>query len=229
MESDRTHWDTIFAATEDSRLGWYEDSPTQTLRLLKQISDWRMSTILLPGVGTSSLIEELQARGAQLILNDISREALDRVKSRLGERSETVLWLCQDIAQPIGADLPAVDIWIDRAVLHFLTEERAIAGYFENLRSVVTADGHVLFAEFSTVGAPRCAGLSLHRYSVEELSDRLGPSFKLLADFDHIYTNPDGDPRPYVYALYQRQSCAPPSDTIVDRERQRGTHRSRSH
>jgi len=100
--------------------------------------------------------------------------------------------------------LPGIDIWIDRAVLHFLREEEHIQGYFNNLVSALKPGGHALFAEFSTAGAPKCAGLELHRYCIEELSARLGSHFKLISFFDHIYINPDGAARPYIYALFKR-------------------------
>lgn len=100
---------------------------------------------------------------------------------------------------------PAVDIWIDRAVLHFLTDASDIKGYFENVKSTLKTASHAIFAEFSKTGAPKCAGLSLHRYSIEELSEKLGASFKLISHFDHTYINPNGEPKPYIYALYKRE------------------------
>jgi len=50
---------------------------------------------------------------------------------------------------------------------------------------------------------PRCAGLDLHLYSVEEMSARMRPEFELLRHEDYTYINPAGDPRPYIYALYR--------------------------
>lgn len=104
---------------------------------------------IYPRAGTSVLIEELLSRGIKLILNDISIEALNRVKDRLNDKGEKIAWLCQDIAQPIQGTLPEVDIWIDRAVLHFLTDEDDINGYFENVKSTLTTGGYAIFAEFS--------------------------------------------------------------------------------
>ena len=66
--------------------------------------------------------------------------------------------------------------------------------------------GYVIFAEFSKTGAPKCAGLTLHRYSIEELSEKLGSSFNLISHFEYTYTNPYGNPRPYVYALYKKEN-----------------------
>jgi SAM-dependent methyltransferase len=205
MKSSNKHWDTIFADTEDSKLGWYEKDASQTLELVNQIPEWEKSTIFLPGAGTSVLIEALLSRGVKLVLNDISIEALNRVKDKLNGEGREIDWLCQDIAQPIQGTMPDVGIWIDRAVLHFLTDEDDIKGYFENIKSTLKPGGHAIFAEFSKTGALKCAGLTLHRYSIEELSEKLGSSFKLVSHFDYTYINPNGDPRPYIYALYKRE------------------------
>ena len=88
--------------------------------------------------------------------------------------------------------------------MYFLTAEADIKGYFKNVLSKVKVGGHALFAEFPPHGVPKCAGLDLHRYSLEELSERLGSSFSLIEHFDHTYINPGGDPRPYIYALFKR-------------------------
>ncbi|MEK7448432.1 MAG: class I SAM-dependent methyltransferase [Planctomycetota bacterium] len=206
MKSSSKHWDTIFFDTEDSKLGWYEKNASQTLELLNQIPGWKESTVFLPGAGTSVLIEELLSKGVKLVLNDISIEALNRVKDRINDQGGEINWLCQDIAQPIQSTLKKVDIWIDRAVLHFLTDEDDINGYFENVKSTLKTGGYAIFAEFSKTGALKCAGLTLHRYSIEELSEKLGSSFNLISHFEYTYTNPYGNPRPYVYALYKKEN-----------------------
>ncbi len=205
MKSSGEHWDAIFSGTESSKLGWYEKSAPRMFELLDQISGWEKSTVFLPGVGTSFLIEELLAKGVKLILNDISVEALSRIKERLNDKGAEINWLCQDIAKPIQSTMPVVDIWIDRAVLHFLTDASDIEGYFENVKSTLKKSSHAIFAEFSKTGASECAGLRLHRYSIEELSEKLGASFKLISHFDYTYINPDGEPKPYIYALYRRE------------------------
>jgi EEF1A lysine methyltransferase 2 len=205
MKSDSEHWDNIFSKTEDAKLGWYEKDTSQTFKLLGEIPDLEKATVFLPGAGTSILIEDLIPKVSKLILNDISNEALNRVRKRLKVISEEIVWLCQDIAQPFKKPIPEVDIWIDRAVLHFLTNENDIKGYFENLKSIIKIGGHAVFAEFSLMGAPKCAGLMLHRYSIDELSSNLGESFRIVSHFDYTYISPFGDPRPYLYALFKRE------------------------
>jgi len=204
MTSKRQHWNTIFSSTERTRLGWYEEDAVQTLGLLDTIPDRAASTIFIPGAGTSILIDQLLAKGAKLILNDISSEALNQTKARLQDSAHKITWLCQDIALPIIEPLPTINIWIDRAVLHFLTTENDIGGYFDNVRSQLKVGGYALFAEFSKKGARKCAGLEVHRYSVDELTQRLGTSFELVSQIEHNYVNPEGGNRPYIYALFKR-------------------------
>ncbi|MCP4215349.1 MAG: class I SAM-dependent methyltransferase [bacterium] len=206
MKSNSTHWDKIFSGTEESKLGWFEKDVSKTLELLNHIPALENAAAFLSGVGTSGLMEELLARKVKLVLNDISIEAINRAKSRLGNKAKEIKWLCQDIAEPIGETLPGIDIWIDRAVLHFLTDTDDIKGYFENVKAVLKVGGYAMFAEFSKTGAPKCAGLTLHRYSVEELTENLGPGFSLVSHFDYTYINPNGDPRPYIYALFKRKT-----------------------
>ncbi len=202
MPSNSEHWNEIFSSTDDSNLGWYEEKPTQLIALLNKIENWQGASIFVSGAGTCTLVEELLAQQTHLVLNDISSEALNSIKARIGEQQESVYWLCQDISQPINEKIPELDIWIDRAVLHFLTEEKQIVGYFDNLKNNLKEGAYALFAEFSKQGAEMCAGLAIHQYSVDELSERLGNEFELVSSFEYLFTNPSGDKKPYIYALY---------------------------
>ena len=205
MTTPNQHWNAIFSTKADPELGWYESDAAQTLKFLDLIPESRTATIFLPGAGTSVLVDELVSRGPRLILNDISDEALKKLKKRIGHHPDRVTWLHHDISKPIADGLPQVGIWIDRAVLHFLLDDTEIEGYFRNLRSLLRQGGFALLAEFSTTGAPKCAGLSLHRYAVEELTARLGEGFDLIKHENYTFINPFGDPRPYVYALYKKK------------------------
>ncbi len=202
MKSSKRHWDRIFKDTEDQKLGWYEDDVAPTLSLLKKIPIRKK--VFISGVGTSLLIDQLLAEGTSLILNDISHTALDKVKIRHKEQEHEITFLCQDVSMPIQHKTASADVWIDRAVLHFLTDEDDIKGYFNNLNNILKAGGYAIFAEFSKDGATECAGLTLHRYSVEELSEKLGNTFELIESFNHTYFNPNGETRPYIYALYKK-------------------------
>lgn len=203
MTEKNKHWNAIFSTKADHELGWYEKDVSQTLKFLDQIPKHKNSTIFLPGAGTSTLVDALLTRKHKLILNDISDEALDKLRDRIGTNSR-LTWVHHDISKPLPDHIPQTDIWIDRAVLHFLLEEADIQGYFDNLQSITSQGGYVLLAEFSTMGAPKCAGLELHRYTIEEMSMRMGNTFELVNHEDYTYINPFGESRPYIYGLYKK-------------------------
>ena len=210
MDTLKQHWNSIFINKSDAELGWYENDVSQTLKFLDLIPhETNTTSIFLPGAGTSVLAEIFYKKGyKQLILNDISDKALNRLKDRI-PNSENIIWLNHDISKPVAIQTPQVDIWIDRAVLHFLLAEEEINGYFNNLKSLVKNGGYVLLAEFSLLGAAKCAGLDLHRYSVKEMSERLGSEFGLIKKEDYTYTNPSGGKRPYIYALFKKNIGKP--------------------
>lgn len=150
------------------------------------------------------LAGDILVRGHRLVVNDISRAALSILQQRIGPNRRTT-WLLHDLGRPFRGDVSAAELWIDRAVLHFLVEESHIQHYFTNLQTTVKPGGHVLLAQFSTDGAQRCAGLDLHRYSLAELTECLGRTFSLVDDEKFVHKTPGGEARPYLYALFRRK------------------------
>jgi SAM-dependent methyltransferase len=215
MTERQAHWDAVFASKADAEMGWYEPDATQTLRFVHQVPDWERATILLPGAGTSVLVEALLERPGALVLNDVSAAALAKLGDRVAGRDADIIFLHHDIAEPLPEDTPRCDLWIDRAVLHFLVEEPDIRGYFGNVRRSVRVGGHVLLAEFAPEGAEVCSGLPVHRCSAGEMAERLGPEFRLLRQESYTHVGPRGDLRPYVYALFERtdENGAPSAST----------------
>jgi ubiquinone/menaquinone biosynthesis C-methylase UbiE len=198
------HWNDIFTSKETSELGWYEEDVSQTIKFLDLLEEKDELQVFLSGAGTSLLVDALLEKNHKLILNDISDEALKKLKERIGKVDHEPLWLCHDISKALPNDTPKVDLWIDRAVLHFLLETSQIEQYFKNLSSTVKVGGHALLAEFSTRGAMQCAGLKVHRYSLEEMVEKMGKNFELVKSENHTYMNPFGDSRHYVYALFEK-------------------------
>ena len=203
MSTSKEHWNTIFTTNKNSELGWYEKDVTQTFKFIQEISLDSSSRVFVAGAGISLLVDKLLNKEYQLILNDISDEALNSLKNRLKEAKQ-IEWLHHDISQSLPSTIAKVDVWIDRAVLHFLLEEEEIERYFKNIYALVKKGGYVLLAEFSTTGAKQCASLPLHQYSIEEMTQRMGKMFELIDQEEYTYINPAGNPRPYVYALFRR-------------------------
>jgi EEF1A lysine methyltransferase 2 len=210
LESNMTiksqHWDHIFSNKTDQQLGWYEPSQAQTLKFISQCQLPQHYCVFIAGVGRSKLADTLALNADKLIVNDISQHALDEVKQRIN--SENLKVIAHDLS--LKLDQPeyskAVDLWIDRAVLHFLLEPQAIQQYFDNLRTSIKPDGYVLLAQFSKTGATQCAGLKIKQYDCDSLQQELGDGFELINSEDYIFTNPFGDEKPYVYALFKKRS-----------------------
>ena len=210
-EDKQAHWDYIFSAKEDAELGWSEDDCSQTLSFLEHTAISANSTLFLAGAGTSKLVDELIKTDANLIVNDISAKALETLSQRLN--TTQCQYLQHDLGLPFNNNVNksidenfAVDVWIDRAVLHFLLTEEQINNYFDNLKSTVKCGSYVLLAEFSNTGATHCAGLAVHQYSVDEMQTRLGDKFELIDSKEYIFVNHSEQERPYIYALFQRIS-----------------------
>lgn len=207
MKSDNNHWNAIFSSKEVQELGWYEDDFSQTIKFVEQVNLTSNSRVFLPGAGTSLLVDELVAREYQLILNDISDNALAKLSERIS--SPRCQYLHHNIATSFKQQFK-IDMWIDRAVLHFLLSEEDITGYFKNLKASVKPEGYVLLAQFSEKGATKCAGLNIHQYSIEEMQSRLGAEFQLLASEEYTFVNQFNQPKPYVYGLFKRKAAIQP-------------------
>ena len=96
------------------------------------------------------------------------------------------------------------DIWIDRAVLHFLVYDAQVAKYFANVNAAVKPGGYGLFAEFSKSGVTRCAGLDVRRYDIYDFTKNL-PAFSLISMEEYLHINRKGESRPYIYALLHKK------------------------
>lgn len=199
------HWENVYRSQPEQQLGWYEANPIKTMELVRRTALPLSARILNVGAGSSRLIDQLSSEGyTNLIASDISKEALAKIEVRTG--SGQVELIQDDLTRPSLLNrIQAVDIWIDRAVLHFFTEKNDRDIYFELLHRKVRKGGYVIFAEFGLSGAEYCSGLPVFRYNKEMMAGRLGSDYELCESFDYTYVNPSGGERPYVYALFRKK------------------------
>jgi cyclopropane fatty-acyl-phospholipid synthase-like methyltransferase len=201
------HWNTAYAKSTTEKLGWFEESSKEILDLITKTALNKNAKILNVGVGSSMLIDEMLAEGyTNLIANDLSKKALNSLEKRLAENASKVTFIADDIIKPEKLQsLKNVDLWADRAVLHFFLKEEEQAAYFNLLKKVVKTNGFVIIAVFALNGAEKCCGLELQRYNTAMLQDKLGEEFKLIDKFNYTFVNPYGSERPYIYTLFQRK------------------------
>ena len=204
-----THWDAIYSSNNTENLGWYEPVPTPSLQMIAGCQLTPRDAILDIGAGSSTLFDNLLKIGYQnLIAADLSKEALNRLEMRIADNHKKYLQLIvDDITHPAELTrLENIKLWHDRALLHFLHDQRNKQAYLDTLRKVIAPNGFIVIAAFSRRGAEKCSGLPVHRYSAEMLAEFLGPDFNLLEQVEHTYHQPSGSPRPFIYTRFQHST-----------------------
>lgn len=202
-----THWNNAYRKTPVNSLGWYEENPEASLELIKECNLPKDSLIFNAGAGATTLIERLLIEGyTNIVVNDISSSALIELKNDLTQHNHSnVEFVLDDLTNPNSLlELKDVDLWNDRAVLHFFTKEEQRLAYFNLLKKAVKIRGYVILAEFNLEGAKKCCGLDVYNYNAEMLQEQLGNGFNLIKSFNYTYIQPSGNTREYVYTLFQR-------------------------
>ncbi|MCF6222370.1 MAG: class I SAM-dependent methyltransferase [Flavobacteriaceae bacterium] len=204
----KSHWNNAYDKTKTKNLGWFEETCAPSIDLINSCHLNKKSCILNVGAGTTLLIDELIAlQYTNLIANDISNIALDKIKKRLGSNKKHVKFIIDNLLKPSSLNLiNPVDLWHDRAVLHFFTDKEDQKAYFNLLKTKVKLGGYVIIATFNLEGAIQCSGLPVQRYNKAMISKRLGKNFNLIKCFDYTFYNPSGDSREYIYTLFKRNS-----------------------
>ncbi|SDX30502.1 Methyltransferase domain-containing protein [Lutibacter oricola] len=204
------HWENAYRKIPVKSLGWYEFKSKPTLELIEQCNLEKDALIFNAGVGASTLIRDLiEANYSNLVVNDIAVSALTELKQQIGNNKNTsIKFIVSDLTNPSNEllKLKNVDLWNDRAVLHFFTTKKQQTAYFNLLKKVVKKNGFVILAEFNLEGAKKCCGLNVVNYNEAMLQEQLGNEFKLLQSFNYTYTQPKGDTREYVYTLFKRST-----------------------
>jgi SAM-dependent methyltransferase len=202
----KEHWNRAFDKA-DNQLGWFEENPIPTMQLIETCKLENDARILNVGVGTTTLIDSLLDAGySNLIANDLSDIALFKLKERIQKsHNYNLKGIVDDLTNPTELKkIDPIDLWIDRAVLHFFLQEKEQTAYFNLIKKIVAKNGYVLIAVFALNGAEKCCGLDLKRYNVEMLQNSLGTDFQLIDSFNHTFINPFGGERPYIYTLFKR-------------------------
>lgn len=199
-------WDNVYEKQPTNQLGWYEENPTPSINLIESCQLSKEARILHVGAGASTLIDILLDQGyPNQIVNDLSPNALNQIKRRLGSKDNNIEWLVDDLIAPKALNkIDPIDLWHDRAVLHFFNQPEEQKTYFKLVHQLVKVNGYVIIACFNLNGASKCSGLPVSRYNAQMIQDQLGSQFKLMESFDYMYTMPSGEKRPYVYTLFRR-------------------------
>lgn len=195
----KAHWEHIYSTKSANAVSWYQPHADQSLALIRGTGTPRSGAIIDVGGGASTLVDDLLADGyTDLTVLDLSATALATAKHRLASRAGLATWLEGDVTT---VELPAqrYDVWHDRAVFHFFTNEKDRKAYIANVRRALKPLGHVIVAAFAEDGPTHCSGLPVVRYSSEQLHAEFGASFTLLHAAPEAHHTPFGTVQKFVY------------------------------
>ncbi len=201
---DHEHWQAVYERKKSDEVSWYRPHLAQSLAFIRSCAlplDARIADV---GGGASTLIDDLLDLGYRnLAVLDLAQAALDVARARLGDRARHVDWNVGDVTTPLLPD-DSVDFWHDRAVFHFLTDERARAAYLAQVMRSVKRGGHVLVATFGLDGPERCSGLPVARYDASGIHAVFGAAFDKVAQATELHETPWGSAQSFVYCFCRR-------------------------
>lgn len=200
----KEHWEQVYSSKPTDRLGWFKPHLQTSVSWIQSLELPADAAILDVGVGASSLVDDLLKQNYESVtVLDISSTALSLLRERLGHDAKKVHWLGADIT---AVDLPPghFDLWHDRAVFHFLTEDDQIQGYRQNLVNSLKPRGHLIIGTFAPEAPAKCSGLPVQRYDHELLARTLGDELELLRHHKEMHITPGGVEQMYLYCQFRK-------------------------
>ncbi len=204
MTDSTAHWEEVYRTKEANRVSWFRSHLDSSIRLIRDAVPNSDAEIIDVGAGHSRLADDLLAAGYRhLTLVDLSSHALDQTRARLGASADRVCFVGGDVTQ-IDLSGKHFDVWHDRAVFHFLTEDGQRRAYVQQLDRALRYGGHAVLATFGPNGPMKCSGLNVVRYDASALSQILGASYELRESFVEAHETPAGSVQEFQYTLFRK-------------------------
>ena len=198
----KEHWENIYQTKKPDEVSWYQEKPETLLDIIFRIGIDKNAKIIDVGAGVSRLIDHLLALGFRnMTVLDISSNALNESKKRLGDKAKNIEWIVSDVREFKTKD--KYDLWHDRAVLHFLTEEKDIRKYVELVRTYVKPNGYIIVSTFSVNGPKKCSGLDIKQYS-EDSMKKLFSGFEHIKSFEEEHITPWGASQMFICSVFRK-------------------------
>ena len=204
MYDVKEHWEDVWTKKKSNEVSWYQQYPKTSIDLILSFNTSMDAKIIDVGGGDSTLVDKLLDLGFKNItVLDVSAKALERVKERLGKNAELVKWIECDIRKLESSD--RYDIWHDRALLHFLTDEQDMQKYVELIRKHVNYEGHVIISSFSTRGPMMCSGLDTRQHSEESIKKLFSNEFEHIKSFEEEHVTPRGVGQVFTWTVLRKK------------------------
>ena len=196
------HWDDAYRMGETTR-SWFEVDPAQSLRMIDAAGAAADASVVDVGGGTARLVDSLLARGhSDLTVVDVSGTALEIAQERLGRNAQRVKWIHADIRAWSPARM--FDVWHDRAVLHFLTNEAEQERYRNTLDGATEPGAIAVLGCFASDGPTYCSGLPVVRRDPADLQEFLGSEWSLVIEDRVPHATPGGAVQPFTWTAFVR-------------------------
>ena len=200
----KEHWEKVFATKQETEVSWYQQKPETSLEFFTKNNIPKDAKIIDIGGGDSHLIDYLLEMGfSNLFLLDISENAIERIKKRLGDKAYQVTFIVSDILdfQPETK----FDVWHDRASFHFLTNEAEIAKYKAIVTNSMNENGYLFMGTFSENGPLKCSGLEITQYSEEKFERIFGNDFEKVNCFTENHQTPFDTVQNFIFCTFKKK------------------------
>ncbi|AFD08466.1 class I SAM-dependent methyltransferase [Solitalea canadensis] len=203
--SRKEHWEGIYDTKKLEEVSWFQPKPTTSLSFFEEFDVQKTASIIDIGGGDSFLADNLLKEGYNHIsVLDISARALERAQNRLGPDSVKITWLAEDIT--LFKPDQKFDVWHDRAVFHFLTDEEDINSYINTAYQAINPGGLLIIGTFSTDGPTKCSGIPIKQYSDTTLTEMFSNGFTKVNCFYIDHSTPFNTMQNFVFCSFKRDN-----------------------
>lgn len=201
MVSRKEHWEKVYATKQPHEVSWTQELPKTSLDFIHSFNLSKTARIIDIGGGDSKLVDYLLSEGYQNIsVLDISANAIERAKQRLGDKATKVNWIVSDVTEFHPST--TYDCWHDRATFHFLTSAEEINTYLTIAQQTVT--GFMAIGTFSDKGPEKCSMLDIHQYTEEELQLLLQNGFEKLRCVTEDHITPFNTAQNFLFCSFKK-------------------------
>jgi SAM-dependent methyltransferase len=202
--SYKQHWEKVFSTKAEDKVSWFQAYPKTSMEFVELFNLPLDANIIDIGGGDSHFVDSLLDKGYKNIyVLDISANAIERAKKRLGERASEVHWIVLDVTEfepPVQ-----FDFWHDRAAFHFLTTEDKIYKYVSIAENAIKKDGYLILGTFSENGPEKCSGLEIKQYSEASMSARFEVGFDRIKCITEDHKTPFNTIQNFLFCSFKRK------------------------
>ena len=204
MENKKAHWENEFATKAETEVSWFQTYPKTSVEFLELFNLPLDANIIDVGGGDSHFVDALLEKGfTNVSVLDISENAIERAKIRLGSNANKVNWIVSDITE--FNTTTKFDFWHDRAAFHFLTDDERINKYVSIAEGAINKDGYLILGTFSETGPTKCSGLEIKQYNETSMSSRFEIGFNRIKCITEDHLTPFNTIQNFVFCSFQKK------------------------